>query len=88
MLIVGLGEHDMILGYKWFVETSVLVNCKNRCLIWFESAPKPREWGRILTTTKKNLEPAASSQYHQADADRQDQTMAALDATKPRTILR
>jgi predicted aspartyl protease len=88
MLIVGLGEHDMILGRKWFVETGVLIDCKNRCLIWPESAPKPREWGRILTTTKKNLEPAAPSQHHQADADRRDQAMAMLETMKPRTILR
>ena len=34
MLIVGLGDHDMILGRKWFAETGVLVDCKNRRLIW------------------------------------------------------
>ena len=33
MLIVGLGEHDMILGRKWFAETDVLIDYKNQCLI-------------------------------------------------------
>ncbi|KAH0562727.1 hypothetical protein GP486_002610 [Trichoglossum hirsutum] len=61
----------MILGRKWFVETSILVDCKNR----------------ILTTIKKNLESAVSSQYHQADVDRRDQAMAALEIIKPYTIL-
>ena len=43
MLIVGLGEHDMILGRKWFAETGVLIDCKNRCLIWPEGASQTRE---------------------------------------------
>jgi hypothetical protein len=34
MLVVGLGGHDIILGRKWFVSTSVLIDCKNRRLIW------------------------------------------------------
>jgi hypothetical protein len=33
MLVIGLGEHDMILGRKWFAETGVLIDCKNQCLI-------------------------------------------------------
>jgi hypothetical protein len=33
ILIVGLGEHNMILGRKWFAQTGVLIDCKNRCLI-------------------------------------------------------
>jgi hypothetical protein len=43
MLIVGLDEHDIILRRKWFVETGVLIDCKNRCLIWPESTPKLQE---------------------------------------------
>ena len=34
MLIVGLGDHGMILGQKWFVKTGVLIDCKNQRLIW------------------------------------------------------
>ena len=29
ILIVGLGDHDIILGRKWFVHTGVLIDCKN-----------------------------------------------------------
>jgi hypothetical protein len=36
ILVIGLGGHDMILGRKWFVSTSVLINYKNRRLIWLD----------------------------------------------------
>jgi hypothetical protein len=34
MLIVSLEDHDMILGCKWFVQTGVLIDCKNQRLLW------------------------------------------------------
>ena len=84
MLIVGLGDHDMILGRKWFAETGVLVDCKNRRLIWPDTDPQARNWGRVLATTRKTLEAAAADPQHQKDADRRDSLMAIT----PRTILR
>jgi hypothetical protein len=75
MLIVGLGEHNMILGCKWFAKTGVLIDCKNWCLIWPDSKLKAKDWGRILTTTKQNLETAAVDLQHQRDVERQDRIM-------------
>ncbi|KAH0551418.1 hypothetical protein GP486_007366 [Trichoglossum hirsutum] len=83
----SLREHDMILGRKWFAQTGVLIDCKNRCLIWPEGMLQARGWGRVLTTMKKALEPAATNSQHQEDADRRDPAMAAKEATRPRTIL-
>jgi hypothetical protein len=40
MLVVQLGGQDMILGRKWAAKTGVLINCKNRQLIWPEDYPK------------------------------------------------
>jgi hypothetical protein len=88
MLIVELGEHDMILGRKWFVGTGVLIDCKNRRLIWPDSQPQAKKWGRILTTTKKILETTGASSQHQQDADRRDRNIATSELEKPRTILR
>jgi hypothetical protein len=34
ILVIRLGGHDIILGRKWFISTSVLINYKNRRLIW------------------------------------------------------
>jgi hypothetical protein len=36
MLVVRLGGQDMILGCKWAAKIGVLINCKNRQLIWPE----------------------------------------------------
>jgi transposase InsO family protein/predicted aspartyl protease len=88
MLIVGLGEHDMILGRKWFAQTGVLIDCKNRRLIWPEDAPQAREWGRLLTATKKTLESTAVNPLHQEDADRRDRNMSIDLPRKPVTLLR
>jgi Retroviral aspartyl protease len=87
MLIMSLGEHDMILGRKWFAETGVLIDCKNRRLIWPEDVPHAKNWGRILTTTKKTLELSTVNWQHQQDADRRDKAMAADMTTKPQMIL-
>jgi hypothetical protein len=40
MLVVRLGGQDIILGCKWAIEIGVLINCKNRQLIWLEDYPK------------------------------------------------
>jgi hypothetical protein len=42
MLVVKLGGQDMILGRKWAAETGVLIDCKNRQLIWPEDHPKDK----------------------------------------------
>src|ERR1700709_1233533 len=42
MLIVGLGEHNIIIGHKWFASTGVLIDCRNRRLLWPKEMPKSR----------------------------------------------
>ena len=42
MLVVRLRGQDIILGCKWAAETGVLINCKNRQLIWLEDYPKDK----------------------------------------------
>ena len=56
ILIIRLSGHDIILRRKWFISTSVLINYKNRRLIWPDDQPKTKGWNKILATTKKNLE--------------------------------
>jgi hypothetical protein len=36
MLVVRLRGQDIILGRKWAAKTRVLIDCKNRQLIWLE----------------------------------------------------
>jgi hypothetical protein len=42
ILIVNLGDHDMILSQKWFVKTGVLIDCKNRKLLWPDDQPRTK----------------------------------------------
>ncbi|KAI9861118.1 MAG: hypothetical protein M1813_005547 [Trichoglossum hirsutum] len=43
MLVIGLDEHDMILERKWFTETGILIDCKNRRLIWLDDQLRVKE---------------------------------------------
>jgi transposase InsO family protein len=87
MLIVGLGDHDIILGRMWFVQTGVLIDCKNRKLIWPEERPPVTGWSKILTTNKETLEPKMDGHY-QADVDRRDKLIAMSESWKPRILRR
>jgi hypothetical protein len=42
MLVVQLRGQDIILGYKWAAKTRVLIDCKNRQLIWLEDYLKDK----------------------------------------------
>src|SRR4051812_13751654 len=88
MLVVGLGDHDMILGRKWFVHTGVLIDCKNRRLIWPDGQPRTTRWDKIITTTKENLEPRNTSSKHQQDADHRDKLMAISTSWRPQVLKR
>jgi hypothetical protein len=57
MLVVRLGGQDMIFGCKWAAQIRVLINCKNKQLIWLKDYPKFKGWNRILAIAKKNLMP-------------------------------
>jgi predicted aspartyl protease len=87
MLVVRLGGQDIILGRKWAARTGVLINCKNRQLIWPEDYPKSKGWNRILATAKKNLMPQPPNPIHQKDADRRTRLMA-KDTWRPTAILK
>jgi len=42
ILVIQLRGQDMILGRKWAAKTGVLIDCKNRQLIWLEDYPKDK----------------------------------------------
>ena len=87
MLIVGLGEHDMILGCKWFAQTGVLIDCKNRRLIWPDDVPQAKEWGKLLIATKNTLEATVINPQHQEDENRRDRNMDVELPKKSVTLL-
>ena len=55
-LAVRLGDHDMILGRKWAAHMELLIDYKNRKLIWPENRPVARDFSRVIATTKARLQ--------------------------------
>ena len=87
MLVVKLGGQDMILGRKWAADFDILIDCKNRKLIWPEDQPKAKDWSRVIITHKKNLAPELPNQACQEDADRRDRLLE-KDTWRPQAILK
>ena len=75
MLVVKLGGQDLILGRKWVADFDILIDYKNRKLIWPENRPRTKDWSRVITTYKKNLALETPNQAYQADADQRDQVL-------------
>jgi transposase InsO family protein len=86
-LVVKLESHDMILGREWASDTEILIDCKNRKLVWPDCLPATKSWNKILTTTRKILESGIKNPEHQKDADRRDALMA-QDTWRPKAILK
>jgi transposase InsO family protein/predicted aspartyl protease len=86
-LIVRLGEHDAILGRLWLDKYGVLVDCRNRRLIWPEDVPLKDQMEReqFVRMPKRILRRGESVDgTHQADANRRDGLMEAEIAVSRR----
>ena len=74
-LITDLGQHDLIIGRKWFDHHDVWLDVKNRKLIW----PEQRSSMDIITreqyleAPKQILQQLKPNPIHQADMERHDQ---------------
>jgi hypothetical protein len=47
MLIADLGQHDLILGRKWFAENKIWLNPGERELVWPEDRKEQTEAEKI-----------------------------------------
>ena len=72
MLVVRLGSHDLIIGRTWIDRFNILVDCRNRQLIWPDEPLESPSWSKIIATHKRALLPSLVDQEHQRDADRRD----------------
>jgi len=88
MLIVSLGDHDMILGRKWFAATGVLIDCRHRKLVWPPGCPRGTSWSRVLATTQEILEHPAKDPNYQRDANRRDRLIATTETYRPQILKR
>ena len=75
MIILNLGDHDIILGRKWAAHADVLVDCRRRRLIWPKNSPKTARYSHIISTSQQQLE-KQTNKKHQKDANRRDAIMS------------
>jgi hypothetical protein len=77
-LIVGLGEHDMILGRKWASHQDLLIDYKNQALVWLTRLPPSRHFNKVIACSRATLFPRCPSckdRQHQRDANCRDALM-------------
>ncbi|BCR85209.1 uncharacterized protein ACHE_20667S [Aspergillus chevalieri] len=73
-LIADLGQHDMIIGRKWFDSHDVWLNVKHRKLVWPEqrSCLDDIQSKQYLEAPKQILQRPKPDPTHQADMERRD----------------
>ncbi len=85
MVIVDLGQHDLILGRKWFALHDIWLDVKNQRLIWPDGrSPEDRvKLNHELVVKKKDLMKPSPNSLYQKDADRRNQAMDQEDRMNP-----
>lgn len=74
-LIADLGQHDIIVGQKWFGYHDVWLNVRHRKLVW----PEQQNYlddilrNQYLEVPKEILQRSEPDPVHQADMERRDQ---------------
>lgn len=73
-LIADLGQHDMIVGRKWFESHDVWLNVRHRRLVWPEqrSHLDSIQSQQYLEAPKQILQRSKPNPIHQADMERRD----------------
>lgn len=73
-LITNLGQHDMIIGRKWFDHYDVWLNVKHRRLVWPDqrSCLDDIQSKQYLEVPKQILQHSKPDPIHQADMERRD----------------
>ena len=83
-LIIDLGNHDIILGRKWLSYLNLLLDVRNRQLIWPTNLQPTPSFVREITVTMKSLLETAVDPVHQADANRRDQAFQKQILRRPK----
>ncbi len=90
-LIIGLSDHDVILGRKQALYLEVLINCKNRSLKQPVHRPAKKHYNKVIATSKAVLLLAKRSsklnKQYQRDVDRRN-TIITLNSQRPRILKR
>ncbi len=90
-LIIGLGDYDVILGYKQALYLEVLINYKNRNLKQLVYRPTKKYYSKVIATSKAALLLAKRSsklnKQYQRDIDYYN-TIITLNSQRPRILKR
>ena len=69
LLILDLGNHDLILGWGWLANFWILVNAANCCLRWPEDLQPFYSAIKEVVVKQTAVIPVSHSSEHQQDAD-------------------
>ena len=69
LLILDLGNHDLILGWGWLVNFWILVDAANRCLQWPEDLQPSYSAIKEVVIKQTAIIPVPHSPEHQQDTD-------------------
>ena len=69
LLILDLGNHDLILGWGWLVNFWILVDAANCCLRWSEDLQPSYSAIKEVVVKQTAIIPVSHSPEHQQDAD-------------------
>ena len=87
MLILDLGNHNLILGRKWLAYHDIWLDVRNRKLLWpdqdRENYPRIRE----IVTTRERIQAQKIDPQHQTDVVRRDQAFQKEEAQQVFQIL-
>ncbi len=90
-LIIGLGDYDVILGYKQALYLEVLINYKNRSLKQPVYRPAKKYYNKVIATLKTILLLAKRlsklNKQYQRDVDRRN-AIIILNSQRPKILKR
>ena len=87
MLVLNLGNYDLILGRKWLSYFDIWLDVRNRRLLWLDQPREEHPMTQEICTTRENLRPQSVDPQHQAEVTRRDQAFGREDAQRIRQIL-
>src|SRR5436190_1450672 len=74
-LITDLGNHDLILGWKWLSFLDLWLDVRNRQLIWPTSLLPTPTFVKEITTSMQNILGRSPDPRHQEDANQRDKKL-------------
>jgi transposase InsO family protein len=79
MLILDLGNHDLILGRKYFAHFDIWLDSRNQRLLWPREHRSDLNFTKEICTPRENLQVTAILPRHQTDVEKRDRAFALED---------